>query len=84
MTPQQALSLLNNRFVLRHCEHLAARVQREAFWTTDQIDRALPAGPRSTAGRRRGRPADRLREPPWRARGVCRLLVNCNDFLFVH
>src|SRR5262249_55528931 len=29
-TPLQALALFNNKFVLRQCEHLAARLQREA------------------------------------------------------
>src|SRR5207245_8633070 len=47
ITPLQALVLYNNRFVLRQCEHLAARLEREAKDTSARIDRAC----RLTMGR---------------------------------
>ena len=40
ITPLQALSLYNNKFVLRQCEHLAERLQREAGGIEAQIERA--------------------------------------------
>jgi hypothetical protein len=81
-SPLQALSLLNNDFVLRHCEHLAARV--EGLGTTR--DERVRAAFRLTL----------LREPTASERtdfvalaakhslaAVCRVLLNCNEFLFV-
>ena len=81
-TPLQALALMNNRFVLRQCEHLAARVEKEAGDMPARIDRAywLALG-------RAPRPAERELLSDYARRhgfaNACRVLVNCNDFLFV-
>jgi hypothetical protein len=82
VTPLQSLSILNNRFVLRHCEHLAARVEKEIPDLAGRIDRAaeLLWG--------------RVPEEPIRQRLVehavrhglahaCRVLVAANAFLYV-
>ncbi len=83
ITPLQALTLYNNRFVLRQCEHLAARLEREAPDLAGRIDRACllvlgrPPQPRETQllsayAKRHG------------LANVCRVLLNTNDFLFIH
>ncbi|HZK82157.1 MAG TPA: DUF1549 and DUF1553 domain-containing protein, partial [Humisphaera sp.] len=40
VTPLQTLSLFNNKFVLRQCEHLADRLTHESSDPADQIDEA--------------------------------------------
>ena len=84
VTPLQALALLNNRFVLRHAEHLAAGSRRRPA-TLDEPDRrrvradARPAARRPTSCAT-GRPT------PTRhgLANACRLLFNSNEFLFVN
>jgi hypothetical protein len=83
ITPLQALTLYNNRFVLRQCEHLAARLEGDAKDLPGRIDRAC----RLILGRPpRPREAELL--SAYAARhglaNTCRVLLNCNDFLFVH
>jgi hypothetical protein len=82
ITPLQALSLFNNKFVLRQCEHLAARLEREAADLPTRIDRAYrllyarPPAPDEAA----------LVAAFARQHGLaqaCRVLVNANEFLFV-
>ena len=83
ITPLQALALYNNRFVLRQCEHLAARLEREAKDTPARIDRAC----RLTLGRAPTRAESDLLTAYADKHGLanaCRVLLNCNDFLFVH
>jgi mono/diheme cytochrome c family protein len=83
ITPLQALVLYNNRFVLRQCEHLAARLEREVTGTPGRIDRAC----RLTMGRPpTPQEADLLTAYANRhgLANACRVLLNCNDFLFVH
>ncbi|MBI3824133.1 MAG: PSD1 domain-containing protein [Planctomycetes bacterium] len=83
ITPLQALVLYNNRFVLRQCEHLAARLEREAKDTPSRIDRAC----RLTMGRPPTQEESELLTAYADRHGLanaCRVLVNCNDFLFVH
>jgi mono/diheme cytochrome c family protein len=83
ITPLQALVLYNNRFVLRQCEHLAARLEREAGDLPGRIDRAC----RLTMGRPPTREEAELLTAYGNRHGlanVCRVLLNCNDFLFVH
>jgi hypothetical protein len=84
LTPLQALALLNDRFVLRHAELLAKRLDaRDRDLDLDaQLDWAFLL----TLGRPPN--PDELRE--WRAyaqrRGLanaCRLLFNSSEFLFV-
>jgi hypothetical protein len=82
VTPLQALSLFNDKFVLRQCEHLAARLQREAGDVPGQIDRAfrlLYARPPTSD--EAALVADFVRQ-----HGLvhaCRVLVNANEFLFL-
>lgn len=82
-TPLQALSLLNNSFVLRMAERLAKRLEREAG---PQVDDQVRLAYRLAFGRR-PRPEE-LAE----ARGVvqrfglrilCRAIFNSNEFLYV-
>lgn len=82
VTPLQALSLLNNRFVLRQCEHLAARVEREAPDLPRRIDRAAEL----LWGRPPAEPVrQRLIEHATRhgLPHTCRVLVAANGFLYV-
>jgi hypothetical protein len=83
ITPLQALVLYNNRFVLRQCEHLAARLEREEKDTPTRIDRAC----RLTMGRPPTQEESSLLTGYATRHGLanaCRVLLNCNDFLFVH
>ncbi len=81
-TPQQALALWNNHFVLRHCEHLAARVEGEADSLSARLDRACIRawGRPPTAGE-----ADLLLRHATRhgLASACRIIINANDFLFI-
>jgi mono/diheme cytochrome c family protein len=81
-TPLQALALMNNRFVLRQCEHLAARVEKEASDLPGRVDRAcrlvLGRAPRSGEAALLVDYANRFGLP-----NMCRVLVNSNDFVFV-
>ncbi len=61
ITPLQALSLWNNRFVLRQCEHLAARLEREAADTTRAHRTRLSPALRPPAYAGRSRAAGGLR-----------------------
>jgi hypothetical protein len=83
VTPLQALAMLNDHFLVRQCEHFAARVRAEA-------------GPEVGAQVRRayllalGRPPKALEKGLLRryARrhgmaNVCRVILNCNEFMFV-
>ena len=81
-TPLQALALMNNRFVLRQCEHLAARVEKEAGDVPGRVDRAC----RLVLGRPPRDAEAALLEDYARTYGLanmCRVLVNSNDFVFV-
>jgi hypothetical protein len=81
-SPLQALTLLNNRFVLHHAAHLAKRVQAEAGELPIQIGAAV----RHTW--QRDPTPDELVQLQALAAGhglqaVCRLLLASNEFLFV-
>ena len=81
-TPLQALALMNNRFVLRQCEHLAARVEKESGDLPGRVDRAcrlvLGRAPRDGEAALLVDYARRFGLP-----NMCRVLVNSNDFVFV-
>jgi mono/diheme cytochrome c family protein len=83
ITPLQALALYNNRFVLRQCEHLAARLEREADNLPARVDRAC----RLVLGRP-PRPQEAQLLTSYATHhglaNACRVLLNCNDFLFIH
>jgi hypothetical protein len=82
-TPLQALTLLNNPFVLRQCAHFARRLESRAPDPEGQIKTAfeLAYGRAATTGeiallvaytRRHG------------LANLCRLIVNSNEFLYVN
>jgi Protein of unknown function (DUF1553) len=83
LTPLQALALLNNRFVLRHSERLAQRLEVERESSVGRIELAFLLA--------LGRPAtpDELRD--WSEfaskhglASAMRLIFNSNEFLFVN
>jgi hypothetical protein len=83
VTALQALAMLNNRFVLRHAGHLAERLDTKG----GNVENAIEAAFRLTLGR--PPTPDELRD--WSSlaarqglASVCRLLFNCNEFLFVN
>jgi hypothetical protein len=82
LTALQALSLLNNPFMVRMAEHFAARVEREAPSPADQLPLAfrLAIGREPTA-EETAVLAD-VREKHGLSQ-VCRLLFNLNEFAFV-
>jgi hypothetical protein len=83
ITALQALAMLNDRFMVRQAEHFAARLRHEAGENVSrQIERAYvlaiarPATPHeatllSAYARRHGLAA------------ACRVILNCNEFMFV-
>jgi hypothetical protein len=82
MTALQALAMLNDAFVLRQCERLAQRLMRERSTLDEQIVRAweltLSRPPNAMERARLTAHA--------RAHGLasaCRVLFNCNEFLFI-
>jgi hypothetical protein len=81
-SPLQALTLLNNRFVLHHARHLAQRAQAEAHNVTGQIAAAV----RHTWQREPTAGELAQLSPLAEEHGleaVCRLLLASNEFLFV-
>lgn len=82
VTALQALSMLNNPFVVRQSEHLAAR----AFQASGDLDHQISAAVRLVLQRA---PTDRERTVLTdyaRQHGLpnaCRVLLNSNEFLFV-
>ena len=83
VTALQALSMLNNRFIVRYSEHLAARVEREEKEVPRQIERLYELA---------------LNRPPTADEvaavtahvskhglaNACRLILNSNEFMFVN
>ena len=82
ITALQALSLLNNKFMLRMAEHFAARLRRESNQTAGQVELAF----RLTTGRQA---TDKQQETlihfanEFGLENMCRLLFNLNEFVFV-
>jgi hypothetical protein len=83
VTALQALAMLNNRTIVRQSEHLAQRLERESSQLKEQIERlyalALSRPPRedevelvTVYVRRHG------------LANACRVLLNSNEFMFVH
>ena len=82
VTALQALALLNDRFTVRYSEHFAARLEGEEKDRPGQVRRAYELA--------LGRPASEAearRLADYAAKhglaNACRLLFNCNEFLFV-
>jgi hypothetical protein len=82
LTPLQALSTLNDAFVVRQCEHFAARLRRESSDLPKQIERAY-----RLALSRPPRPDEaallRAYAQKHGLANACRLLVNSSEFVFV-
>jgi Protein of unknown function (DUF1553)/Protein of unknown function (DUF1549)/Planctomycete cytochrome C len=82
VTALQALAMLNDRFMIRQSEHFAARLQKESSGLEEQIRRAYLLA--------LGRPAADKESAALSAyasrhglTNACRVLFNCNEFLFV-
>jgi hypothetical protein len=82
VTALQALALLNDRFTVRYAEHLASRLEREA----PDLPARVTLGYELTLGRA-PTTAERDRLAKYATdhglANACRLLFNCNEFLFV-
>ncbi len=82
VSPLQTLALLNNNFVLNQSGHLASRVKASQATTADQIREAfrltLLRDPTPEESSRFVAIADKHS-----LAAACRLLLNCNEFLFV-
>jgi hypothetical protein len=82
VTALQALALLNDRFAVRYAEHMASRLEREA----PDLPARIALGYELTLGRT-PTVAERDRLVKYAAdhglANACRLLFNCNEFLFV-
>jgi hypothetical protein len=82
VTALQALAMLNDRFMVRQSEHFAARLMRERPGLAGQVERGY-----ELALGRPPAPAEAERLAGYaRKHGLvnaCRLLLNCNEFLFV-
>lgn len=81
-TALQALSTLNDAFVLRQCERFASRLMRERNTLAGQIDRAyeLALGREPTARERERLIAHANRHG---LASVCRVIFNSNEFMFL-
>ncbi|MFM8497580.1 MAG: PSD1 and planctomycete cytochrome C domain-containing protein [Planctomycetia bacterium] len=82
VTVQQALAMWNDAFMLRHCEHFAARLDGEAASTPDRIARACMLA--------WGRPPSAEEQAALAAHAdrhglanACRLIFNSNEFMFI-
>jgi hypothetical protein len=82
LTALQALSLMNNKFVVRMAEHFAERVRRESPEVQAQIDAAC----RLAFGREPTRMESETLLDVARRHGLanaCRLIFNTNEFVFI-
>jgi hypothetical protein len=82
LTALQALVLLNDPFVLKQCEHFAARLQQDAKDRREQIKRAYLLA----LGRPPGVDETKLLGDYAQEHGLenaCRVIFNSNEFLFV-
>ena len=75
--------MLNDRFIVRQCEHFAARVAACGGDIPSQVEAAyrLALGRPPIATRPRRSPPSRTRHGMANA---CRLIVNTNEFMFVN
>lgn len=82
LTPLQALTLRNNRFVLRQAEHFAARVRTRARGVVPQVDAAF----RLAFGRKPAAAEAVIMVQHVERHGLeslCRLIFNLNEFVFI-
>src|SRR5262245_56274821 len=82
VTALQALAMLNDRFIVRQSEHFAARVAATSPDIGKQIEAAyrLGLGRAPTAKESAALTAYAVRHGMANA---CRVLLNCNEFMFV-
>jgi hypothetical protein len=82
ITALQALTLLNNRFVLYMAEQMAIRLERDAKTIDGQVERAcqLALGRQPTSDERRQFVAFAAQHG---LPNLCRLMINLNEFAFV-
>jgi hypothetical protein len=83
VTPLQALSLLNNSFVLRMSERMADRLRRDAG---DDIECQIQRAFQLAYGRSASAAETATIQPFVQSHGLaelCRVLVNSNEFLYV-
>lgn len=82
LTAIQALSMLNDRFVLRHCELLAGRLAKMRPDLSGQIDQLyLLALSRSPTAHESQLMVDYAQH--FGLANACRIILNCNEFLFI-
>ncbi len=82
MSALQALAMMNDRFLVRYCEHLADRLARESPDLTTQLNRTY----RLCWSRAPGDDELAAMSAFVKAHGLaaaCRVLVNSNEFIFV-
>jgi cytochrome c553 len=83
VTALQALTMLNNRIIVRHSEHLAERLARERSELTEQVGRLYAL----TFSRPPREDELELVAAYARRHGLanaCRMLLNSNEFIFVN
>ncbi|MFO0808583.1 MAG: DUF1549 and DUF1553 domain-containing protein [Gemmataceae bacterium] len=81
-TPQQALAMLNDAFVIRQCEHLARRLASHAETPELQVDAAFRfILLRPPSGKERERVAAYIRRHG--LANACQVLLNSNEFVYV-
>jgi mono/diheme cytochrome c family protein len=82
VTVQQALAMWNDAFILRHCEHLATRLEAAVATTAERVRLAC-----ELAWSRPPRPDELAALADHAARHglahACRIVVNANEFMFV-
>ena len=83
VTALQALTMMNNPFVVRQCEHIAQRLERQTPQTTQRVQLAfeliLLRGPTPEELK-----AFEAYATKHGLANACRLLINSNEFLFVN
>jgi hypothetical protein len=81
-TALQALAMLNDRFLIRQCEHMSGLLQARAATSEAQVESAFRLVLlRSPTAQERDRFADYARRHG--LANVCHVLLNCNEFLYV-
>ena len=83
VTPLQALSMLNNPFMVRHSEHLATRVSKEEITIKNQVGILWQLA----VGRDPSANESKLLTEYAAAHGLanaCRIVFNSNEFMFVN
>ena len=83
VTALQALSMLNNRFIVRYSEHLAARIAREESDPLKRIDRLYELTCNRPATRDEVEALTAYAEK-YGLPNACRLVFNSNEFMFVN